>query len=567
MMGIDFSLMWRLLAFTAITVVIVELAMWSFKKARKRVGPLNIKKVLGYPFVGSYFAFTANQGISTCVNFPKAYGNLIELYMFGQRCFMITDAELCKDVLRKRPKYFRRLKTLDYFAEKMGLEDGLFFTHSKTWSKMRKLTAPSFSHHNLTLKFRSIVKVIVDWVKKLEDISMKLPDNSADMVTYAGDLTKSIITVVAVGCDPAEPHCSYFFEPQSYQDIKDIMDFGMQSTLFLLPRWLWKWLGNYKSELRAQNANERFSNACRGIIDYRRRLLTNGTAKTTLLDHMLARHDPTIGSNAAEVVPNYNEDDFQIGSITDDELIANLKTFYIAGSETTAITIAWICYYFTVYPSVLTKVRDELITMIFQSVEPPTMELALSRLVELLTPDSMYELQYTIAVVKETLRLMPPAIYLMLQLEDELEEDAVVLRNGLVVKKEDIVILNIEGLHRQEDIFEYADSFIPERWLTKDPVKLSAMEQNYLPFGSGPRMCPGMILAYQEAICTAACLAYAFPRMTLACPEEDICRISRFTATPNQMPLFLHPISFASTSAIGSARISDKSKAPVSCRL
>jgi hypothetical protein len=64
-----------------------------------------------------------------------------------------------------------------------------------------------------------------------------------------------------------------------------------------------------------------------------------------------------------------------------------------------------------------------------------------------------------------------------------------------------------------------------------------------------------MTLAYQEAICTAACLAYAFPHMTLACMEEEICRVSGFTVTPNQMPLFLHPISYPSTSTPASVCI------------
>ena len=57
-------------------------------------------------------------------------------------------------------------------------------------------------------------------------------------------------------------------------------------------------------------------------------------------------------------------------------------------------------------------------------------------------------------------------------------------------------------------------------------------------FGSGPRICPGMGLAYQEATLALALLAYYFD-FRLNCPKEEIKRIPTFVAVPTKMPLIL----------------------------
>ena len=56
--------------------------------------------------------------------------------------------------------------------------------------------------------------------------------------------------------------------------------------------------------------------------------------------------------------------------------------------------------------------------------------------------------------------------------------------------------------------------------------------------GSGPRVCPGIHLAYSEAIFALAVLTHHFD-FELACPKEEINRVFNFTSQPNKMPVYI----------------------------
>ena len=74
-----------------------------------------------------------------------------------------------------------------------------------------------------------------------------------------------------------------------------------------------------------------------------------------------------------------------------------------------------------------------------------------------------------------------------------------------------------------------------------DPEKLQRMSASFFPFGGGTRQCPGMTLALMEATLAIGFLSLSFD-MELACPVEEIERISTFVATSNKMPVYLKPI-------------------------
>ena len=61
--------------------------------------------------------------------------------------------------------------------------------------------------------------------------------------------------------------------------------------------------------------------------------------------------------------------------------------------------------------------------------------------------------------------------------------------------------------------------------------------------GGGPRVCPGMNLAFSEATFAIAVLVSHFD-MELACPESEIKRIINFTTQPNKMPIYIRKRKF-----------------------
>jgi len=190
------------------------------------------------------------------------------------------------EVFRKRPKVFMRSQSANYFATKAKADRGLFFSDGEIWPRMRKLTAPSFSNLNLANKFPTMMKVIIPWIEKLKVLSenKQVP---IDMPVQTADMTKSVITVVAVGVELDNPVCQYFFSKQCYDDIRAVLDFGLVSSTFRFPRWLWKYSPDYKYEIIAGECDARFTAACQAVIDHRRETTEKNSSNCTLLDTLL----------------------------------------------------------------------------------------------------------------------------------------------------------------------------------------------------------------------------------------------------------------------------------------
>lgn len=179
-----------------------------------------------------------------------------------------------------------------------------------------------------------------------------------------------------------------------------------------------------------------------------------------------------------------------IDSVYLNTAIAQLKIFIFAGHDTTASTLSFA--YSRLYrdAAVLTKVRAE-----HDEVLGPDPSQAAARLAE--NPSLLNALPYTQAIVKETLRLYPPAGSLRTGVA------GFVLTHpdtGKVYPTEGFDIFSASvAIHRRADYWERADEFVPERWLIKEGSEgLQARKNAWRPFELGPRNCIGQELALLE---------------------------------------------------------------------
>lgn len=114
-----------------------------------------------------------------------------------------------------------------------------------------------------------------------------------------------------------------------------------------------------------------------------------------------------------------------------------------------------------------------------------------------LTPEKMRNMPYLRAVIKEGIRLYPPAAGNVRRAGSDL------VLAGYQVPKGTEVVMSLMLTHKDENHFGQAEKFIPERWLKSntDPQCPHAKDSHpfaYLPFGFGARMCPGKRFAYLE---------------------------------------------------------------------
>ncbi|POS79717.1 hypothetical protein DHEL01_v201890 [Diaporthe helianthi] len=173
-----------------------------------------------------------------------------------------------------------------------------------------------------------------------------------------------------------------------------------------------------------------------------------------------------------------------------DMAISQLKLFIFAGHDTTASTISFAYSRLYRHREVLARVRAE-----HDEVLGPDTSEAAARLAS--NPALLSQMPYTSAVVKETLRLYPPAGTV------RVGEPGGFLTHpatGKVYPTEGFLLLATHfAAHRMPEYWARPDEFLPERWMTRDEGDpLHPRRNAWRPFELGPRNCIGQELAQVE---------------------------------------------------------------------
>ncbi|KAK4406000.1 cytochrome [Sesamum angolense] len=131
--------------------------------------------------------------------------------------------------------------------------------------------------------------------------------------------------------------------------------------------------------------------------------------------------------------------------------------------------------------------------------------------------DDIHKLPYFKAIVKETLRLFPPAPLSVPRLTTKAS-----VIDGYEIESNTIVYVNDWAIGRDPDFWENPDEFLPEKFLNSS-VDFKGQDFGFLPFGSGRRVCPGMALGIAEVEVALANLLYSFDwDLPVGMVEDDV---------------------------------------------
>jgi len=160
------------------------------------------------------------------------------------------------------------------------------------------------------------------------------------------------------------------------------------------------------------------------------------------------------------------------------------------------MALAWTWYLLSQHPEFESKLRAEL-----------------SRVLNGRTPTAadLRQLPYTEMVVRESLRLYPPATgFAREPIED-------VRIGGYEVPKGSLIVANTYALHRDARFFPDPERFDPERFAEGWEARISRYA--YLPFGGGPRVCIGNGFAMMEAVLIVATMAQRWRFLLESAPK------------------------------------------------
>lgn len=158
--------------------------------------------------------------------------------------------------------------------------------------------------------------------------------------------------------------------------------------------------------------------------------------------------------------------------LSDDELIAEATTLFIAGHETIAMTLAWTIFLLERHPAELDRVLDEIEATVGQRAP---------------TPEDLPRMPLTDRAIRESMRVLAPVPLLFLR---ACAAEASV--GGLRLPPKANVVVSPLAAHHDPSIYPNPRRFLPDRWIDFTPPPYT-----YLPYGGGPRTCVGATFAAQ----------------------------------------------------------------------
>jgi cytochrome P450 len=403
------------------------------------------------------------------------YGDVFAFRLGKRRFLAVADPEVIASVLRRRPGAFRRGSRLEQVSREMGFL-GLFSANGETWRRQRPMVLHGLDPTHIRSYLPAMVEITERLKRRWQEAAAqgREIDLSADLMRYTVDVT----TCLAFGHNLNTLEASAENAIQQHLNVILPALFKRLLAPFSLPAWLRdKSLDHHVVALRE---------AVRGFI---------AQTRVQLAEKPELRQHP---GNLIQALLAAAEDGHQ--GITDEDVSGNVLTMLLAGEDTTAHTLAWLLWLLHSNPEAVAQARVEV-----DAVLPPD---GLVR-----STEDLARLDVVEACANEAMRLKPVAPVIMNEVaEDVVVADVLVPRGTIVV-----CVMRPGGMDARQ--FAQPQQFDPARWHAETGGKsMSAAKRATMPFGAGPRMCPGRYLAMAEIKMVAAMLLANFELVEVATP-------------------------------------------------
>lgn len=400
----------------------------------------------------------------------REHGDLASFRFGPRRMFLVSNPDLIEQVLVTDAKHY--IKHFGARMYKPVLGNGLVTSEGSFWLRQRRLSQPAF----LKNRVLSYAPVMSDLTRAM--LANWRPGQSINVHEEFSNLTSAIALKTLFGLDDAGDREEFVV---SLRLAFDLLSERFRD-LIKIPMWV--------PTLRNRRTKRAIAHLYRVVDGF----IAAGRARKEPGDDLLSR------------LVSAQDDD---GSrMTDTQLREEAMTLYLAGHETTALTLTWSWYLLSQHPEAEAKLVEEW-QRVLAGRSP--------------TPDDLHNLPYTDAVLTEAMRVYPPVYLIGREATCDLE------LGGYRVRKGTTIFMSQWVSHRDPRYFgPDPEAFRPERWL--DGLAKRIPKYAYYPFGGGPRVCIGNTFALMEAAIMLATVGQRY-RFTLA-PDAVIETSPQITLLP-----------------------------------
>ena len=351
------------------------------------------------------------------------------------RSFLVNQPDLVDLVLNERPEDFPKSDRVTRGLMPL-LGRSVFVTNGEEWKRQRRIIDPAFEGGQVKALFPAMLVAA-------ETASDAIPEGEFDVERMASRVTADIIfrALFSIPIDVETAQATY----RAFQAFQKEQPVATASALLpFLPVWHRRGAREAARELRYLIGE---------LVEKRRLEIENGTAPDDLATRLMTGTDPESGDR-----------------FSTEEMVDQVAIFFLAGHETSAALLGWSLWLLAAFPDWGERVAEE-----GQAFTEARDFSALSKM------------PVTRNVLRETMRLYPP-IPMFVRGAAKDEEF-----RGRTVRVGAQIVVSPWHLHRHETHWEKPDEFDPSRW--EQEKNASA---RYLPFSTGPRVCPGAGFAMAE---------------------------------------------------------------------
>lgn len=375
----------------------------------------------------------------------REYGDVVRARFLYVTAYFLYHPDAIEYILSTNARNFIKSMSVrsNFFQRLIG--NGLLTSEGDFWRRQRRLAQPAFHRQRIS----TYGDVMVEYTARMIAVWRK-----GETRDVHRDMMRLTLEIVAKTLFNADVSGDADLIGKTLAEI--VKPFASQATL--------KWILDNRLPTPA---HRRFHKLAQQIDEVVFRIIAerrnSGRDEGDLLSMLLQAQD---------------EDGSQM---TDRQLRDEVMTLFLAGHETTALTLSWAWYLLGRHPEIEAQFHDEL-DAILDNKLPTVADLA--------------RLKYTEAIAKESMRLYPPAYGIGRQNIEECEI------GGYRVPAGTQVFAFPWATHRDPRFFDDPDVFNPNRWTEEFSSRLP--KYAYFPFGGGPRVCIGNYFAMMEIVLVMA---------------------------------------------------------------
>jgi cytochrome P450 len=450
----------------------------------------------GIPIFGNARQIVPKKMHQQLEEWSQTFGDRYKISLGSRQVLVCSNPEDIATVLKDRPSRFRRTTRLEMVAKELQMA-GLFTANGEEWRRQRALVMQAFNPIHVKSYFPSLQIVAERFLKRLarQASTGTAFEMEPDLMRYTVDVTAGL----AFGTDMNTVESEGEIIQEHLNDIFRMI----QKRLFApFPYWhYFKFSEDRALDRRVKKVGESIATFIQEANDRMAKKPELFRHPENLLEAMIAARD---------------EDNTRLSQ---SDLIGNVITLLLAGEDTTAHTLAWTIYLLDKYPDTFARVRDEADEVMGENA------VALSH-------EQLKQMDFIEACINESMRLRPAVPLIGGEANFDTEVANVCIPKGTMV------LLLPRVAATDERHFSNALDFYPDRWLS-----LLSTENNRkvcVPFGAGPRLCPGRYLALEEMKIVISLIAKNFDIERLDTLDgKPVQERMSFTMAPNGLRLTL----------------------------